>query len=113
MSGTTPNTATNYRRQITNTTDTTSSPSRLTGETSWRMARVFSTNKQMAWADIFFPFETARTQFWNFTTSDSDANILWTSEACSLDVTTSYDGFQLNVASGTITGSVSVYGYNI
>jgi hypothetical protein len=113
LSGTTPNTATNYRRQIISSFSTSTDSSRLTGETSWRMARVFSTNKQMAWADVFFPFETARTQFWNFTTTDSDGSIIWTSEACSLDVTTSYDGFQLNVASGTITGSVSVYGYNI
>jgi hypothetical protein len=113
LSGTTPNTAANYRRQITNFTSTTSDPQRLTGETSWRMGRVYSTNKQMAWADMFFPFETERTQFWNFTSSATNGDIVWTSEACSLDVTTSYDGFQLNVASGTITGSVSVYGYNV
>ena len=113
LSGTTPNTATNYRRQVTNTTDTTSNPFRETGVTSWRMARVYSTNKQMAWGDMFFPFETERTQWWNFSTSDTSGSLVWTSEASSLDVTTSYDGFQLNVASGTFTGSVSVYGYNI
>jgi hypothetical protein len=113
LSGTTANSATNYRRQIANFTSTTSDPSRATGETSWRLGRVYSTAKQMAWADMYFPFETANTQFWSFSTNDVAANIVWTSEASSLDVTTSYDGFQLNVAAGTITGSVSVYGYNI
>jgi len=113
LSGTTPNTATNYRRQLANFTSTTSDPSRLTAETSWRLGRVVSTNKQMAWADMFFPFETANTQFWNFTTSQATGDILWTSEACALDVTTSYDGFQLNIGSGTMTGSVNVYAYNV
>jgi hypothetical protein len=113
LSGTTPNTATNYRRQIADFSSTSSNPSRLTGETSFRMGRVYSTNKQMAWADMFFPFETERTQFWVFGASQTSGDILWTSEACALDVTTSYDGFQLNVGSGNITGSVSVYGYNI
>ena len=113
LSGTTPNTATNYRRQIADFSSTSSNPSRLTGDTSWRLGRVVSTNKQMAWADMFFPFETANTQFWSFHTSQATGDILWTSEASALDVTTSYDGFQLNVASGTFTGSVSVYGYSI
>jgi hypothetical protein len=110
---TTPNSAANYRRQILDAGASTPSATRTPGDTNWRLGRVFSTNKQMAWADMFFPFETAKTQFWNFNASQTDGDILWTSEACSLDVTTSYDGFQLNVASGTITGSVSVYGYNI
>ena len=112
LSGTTPNTATNYRRQVMAGSNTLFDGARLTGETSFRMGRVFSTAKQMAWAEMFFPFETARTQFWNFTTAGVDGDILWTSEACSLDVTTSYDGFQLNVSSGNMTGEVSDYGYS-
>jgi hypothetical protein len=113
LSGTTPNTATNYRRQVSAAAGTLFDGARLTGETSWRLGRVYSTAKQMAWADMFFPFETARTQFWNFNTAAVDGDILWASEVCSLDVTTSYDGFQLNVGSGNITGSVSVYAYNV
>jgi hypothetical protein len=112
LSGTTPNTASNYRRQLVSFTDTTSQAARFTAETTWRLGRVFSSNKQMAWGDMFFPFETGRTQWWSFNTGDTNGNILNTNEACSLDVTTSYDGFQLNVGSGTMTGEVSVYGYN-
>jgi hypothetical protein len=64
-------------------------------------------------ADMFFPFETGRTQWWSFHTQvTANGNILNTNEACSLDVTTSYDGFQLNVGSGTMTGQSSVV-YNI
>ena len=112
LSGTTPNTATNYRRQIISFTGTTSQCDRFTAETWWRLSRIYSTNKQMAWAEVFFPFETERTQFLSYMTGDTSGNILNTTEACSLDVTTSYDGFQLVTSAGTMTGEVSVYGYN-
>jgi len=46
----------------------------------------------------------------NIEKSTSDFYTSW--DGSYLDNSTSYDGFTLSVATGTITGTMSVYGYN-
>lgn len=111
LSGTTPNTSGNYNIQVANFSNTTVDNERTTGGTSFRVARCVSTNRLQSWAEIYNPFATENTQVWSFMQSEI-ANPYWRSEAGTLSVTTSYDGFQILPASGTITGSVSVFGYN-
>ena len=65
-------------------------------------------------ADIFNPFLSKRTAFTGSNTYIAGAdNINYTVvRAGATSVNTSYTGFTLIPASGNITGSVSVYGYN-
>jgi len=58
--------------------------------------------------DLNGPFESASTQFTAFGWDGSYKRIY----AGGNGLTTSHDGFSLIPASGTITGSVSIYGYN-
>jgi hypothetical protein len=109
LSGTTPNTAANYNRQIINFSNTTIDNQRDTGLTSFRVSRCSSSMLTQSWSEIAQPFATENTQIWSFFQIDTNSG--WTSDANVLTVTTSYDGFQIFPVSGTITGSVNVYGY--
>jgi hypothetical protein len=110
--GTTPNTATNYRQQEFVATGTSSFPSRTTGLTSHRAARCSNATRFGSILDIFFPFQTERTQAISFQIGAPTGNIEMVNQFCELDVTTSYDGIQFFPSGDNITGSISVYGYN-
>ena len=110
--GTTPNTATNYRQQELNANSTSTFPSRATGLTSHRAARCSSATRFGSILDIFFPFQTERTQAISTQIGAPTGNIDVSFHVCELDVTTSYDGIQVFPSGDNITGSISVYGYN-
>jgi hypothetical protein len=89
----------------------------LTGEredpaTSSRLF-VQNSNENVGEATIFNPFKTARTYFNSSsayaTTTDASRLVLYSGVH---KASTSFTGFTLLPASGTITGSISVFGYN-
>jgi hypothetical protein len=63
--------------------------------------------------DVFNPFATQRTQFQSINWTWND-NSTWdqTTQSGIFDNATSYTGFTIYPVSGTMTGTVSVYGYN-
>jgi len=61
--------------------------------------------------EVGSPFESVHTTGYSNTGSLATGNITYDIYAFGLDVTTSYTGFTGFVASGTVTGSISVYGY--
>ena len=109
--GTTPNTATNYRQQEFVSSGSSTFNSRSTGQTSHRAARVSSSAKYASILDVFFPFQTERTQAISTQSNAVTGNIEFSIHVNELDVTTSYDGIQFFVASANITGSISILGY--
>lgn len=85
------------------TTDTSALDMILSNVTATNYARV---------VEILNPFATVPTSWFNAGPSDSGGSIAWISYAGRHTLSTSYTGFTLIAPSGTITGSVSIYGYN-
>ena len=87
---------------------------RTTGLTSWEgvwtVESTFRTATQMLISNPFLGFVTTATNLTG-TNMAGDINVMIKS-FCN-DAATSYTGFTLLVSSGTITGSVSVYGYSV
>ena len=79
-----------------------------TGDASVSISNVISTYRESTFMDITNPFNTQRTVF---AVSNNGAEYSIWKNGYVNDVL-SYDGFSLTPQSGTITGSVSVYGYN-
>jgi hypothetical protein len=79
--------------------------------TSWRVLAVGSAGRAIACHDIFNPFSTEETGFvggWFQISTNGFSHF----GSGNMSVTTSYTGFTLFPTAGTITGTVSVYGYN-
>jgi hypothetical protein len=108
------NSSTNYRRESLVVSSTSVSSARYTGETSWLAAAgaVSSTEENFNILEIANPFQTAYTTAMKINSYDTSGNIELNPQAYGINVTTSYTGFTLIPASGTMTGSVSVYGFN-
>jgi hypothetical protein len=60
---------------------------------------------------IFNPFETTYTSALSRSSAATFGTITQSIRTYGIDVTTSYTGFTFYPGSGTITGTVSVYGY--
>jgi len=107
------NSSANYRRQTWDVSGTITGSSRNTGETSW--VGIISSRTVMrnpVPIQIFQPFETEHTAALSTRLDSINGNIEYRNVAHGVDVTTSYTGFTLITTTGTITGTVSVYGYN-
>jgi hypothetical protein len=105
-----------YRRQRIEASSTTVSGLRAVDETSWLAAFEAQTTTANATAsnnfEIYNPFETKTTTALMTQPTASTGNIslqIWT---FGINNTLSYTGFTLIPSSGTISGSVSVLGYN-
>jgi len=92
--------------------DVSSGPSR---DASYSNANVglgeFNDNRAQCVIDISSPFLTERTTGTSRIASDTGATLNQVSNSFVVKNTTSYDGFTIYPGSGTITGTVSVYGY--
>lgn len=108
------NSATNYRRQRLNASSTTISGSRLTAQTSWLNGGgiVSNASHTLNILELVNPFNSLNPSGFVMTNMDITGNIEHDFNSFGLDVTTSYTGFTIIPTSGTITGTVSVYGYN-
>jgi hypothetical protein len=109
-SGSDNSTANSYVRQTFNANATTLAGSRLTSN-SWELGVWDTTLVNAVVIDLFNPFAASATGFL--------LDLLRSTSSAYLQVATgthnqtvSYDGFTFYPGAGTITGSVSVYGYN-
>lgn len=102
----------NYRNQYVFSSSTSVSGARATGGTFFDRllgyTEVTSFGFSRTW--ISNPFGAVRTTAWTDEGYDHDGSIAMLSVVQEHDLTTSYDGFTVIPGSGTITGSVYVYG---
>ena len=110
----TDNSSTNYTRQYQSANSTTIAGARATGQTSWAEVSLFNTDKSHAgWLDVFEPQTSGTyTTALNQSIFDGGGSPIMTLTAYGLTVTTSYTGFTALASGGTMTGTISVYGYN-
>jgi hypothetical protein len=79
--------------------------------TSWRVLAISSSGRNASSIDIYNPFTSEETIYaGNYVQISSNTFVQFVGG--NMSVTTSYTGFTLIPLAGTITGSVSVYGYN-
>jgi hypothetical protein len=106
------NSSTNYTRSTIFQSSATVTGQRLTGQTLWDGIAEVATGVQSAsQVTIFNPFATEYTSVLQHEAAVVNGNITQSIRTFGTDVTTSYTGFTIIAGSGTITGTVSVYGY--
>jgi hypothetical protein len=108
-------TGANYRYQELSASSTTVAGARATGQTAWANINYAQTgNQNPNTLTIFNPFATSPTSIVSSQAPVSNGNIEVFAKSFGLNTTTSYTGFSFYPASAgpTLTGSVSVYGYN-
>lgn len=105
-------TGANYRRQYINAVSTSIGAARETAQTAWNGAFGISESTSIGFAEMWVsnPFDAARTTFWTDFGYTMTGNISLAAEVGAHDLTTSYTGITFYPLSGTITGSISVFG---
>jgi hypothetical protein len=112
LDNTTPYTTGNHKTQQLYAASTSISGVRSTTATSWPIGAVISTDRQFSQLTLINPFETLKPSGVSQYLETIAGNIILISYGLSADTTTSFSGFQIFPASGTITGSVSTFGFN-
>ena len=107
------NSSTQYRRQRIYGSGATAGADRATGQTSWGGITYAENTTRMAmqlWLSNPFTTLTTTALCINGGTPQGNLDIITTHFAN--DAATSYTGYTILVGSGTITGSISTYGFN-
>jgi hypothetical protein len=79
----------------------------------WQLMRTDVSQGGTAIVDFIGPYENEKTIFNNQTIGHDDTNVDAQYIAGRMTVTTAYDGFTIFPQSGTISGRITIYGYNI
>lgn len=108
----TDDSGTNYRRQEVDAASTTVAAVRATGETFWRagLGRGLTVQAGYGQLRISNPFDAVRTTAWTDWSYNADSTISLNRLVMAHDLTTSYTSLTVYPASGTITGTIRVYG---
>jgi hypothetical protein len=108
------NSAANYERQLFNVSNATTSFTRLTGQTSYtNIAAHTTTYNGINILEIHRPFNTSPTLAISLGNTEGGAtDVRAVNQYMKHTASTSFTGFTLYPGSGTITGSISVLGYN-
>jgi hypothetical protein len=107
------NSATNYRRQDLNANNTSITGTRVTGATSWTIGALESATENFCIVELYNPFHAFKPVGHSIRNYSTTTTLEHTQFSLGLDVDTSYTGYTILVGSGTISGSVSTYGYNV
>ena len=105
-------TTTGYARQYVFADNTSVSGARVTGLGSWGALDYNSTSRSTGLYTFVNPFKTVATAIHSFRNAKYPITQTVIYDGYGLDNATSYTGFTLIGDAGTMTGSVSVYGYN-
>jgi hypothetical protein len=106
------NSSTNYRRQYFNIFSTSRDTARDTGQSAWLGVGSIDAVQEISICEILNPFQTKNTNMFYASCYQPVANTNLYVAMYGINVTTSYDGFTiLPDVSGTITGTIYVYGY--
>jgi len=107
------NSTSNYTRSGLFQSSTSITGQRLTGQTSWDGIAEVATGVQSAsQTTIFNPFATEYTSALQHNGAVVNGNITMSLRTYGINLTTSFTGFSIIAGSGTLTGSLSVYGFN-
>jgi hypothetical protein len=106
------NSTANYDFQIRNNSSTTADGLRSTGQTNGRIGQMGGSVASPFTMDIYRPFLSTRTAAFVKGISKLSSSIFLTDVGNSFSTTTSFTGISLIPAADTITGTVSIYGYN-
>ena len=109
VSGSDDSTSNAYIRQRITASSTTVAAQRAT-DTLWNVWQSNTTRNNATVFDIFRPFDAATTTIQSVVAS-SDTGAYYAAYVGTHTQTTSYDGFTIYVNSGTITGTIRIYGY--
>jgi hypothetical protein len=109
VGGSDDSTSNAYIRQRLTASSTTVAGTRST-TTAWNVWQGNVTRNNAAAFDIFRPFDAATTAIQSTITS-SDTGAYFAAYVGTHTQATSYDGFTIYVGSGTITGTLRIYGY--
>lgn len=114
-SGSTDDSAANYRQQYVDATSTTVTGARATAQTNWQAGLGYTETTSIGVAALWIsnPFAAVRTTGWANQSANVTGNIELLSWAYEHDLASSYDGVSLVAAGGTITGTVYVYGLKV
>jgi len=108
------NSSANYSRSNLFQQSTTVTGQSLTGQTSWiSVVEVISTMRQYGDLTVFNPFLTQYTGAISNSLAVTNGATYQERTTYGSTITTSYTGFTLLVGTGTMSGTVSVYGYKI
>jgi len=108
------NSSANYSRSNLFQQSTTVTGQSLTGQTSWiSVCEVISTMRQYGDLIVFNPFLTQYTGAISNSLAVTNGATYQERTTYGSTITTSYTGFTLLVGTGTMSGTVSVYGYKI
>jgi len=101
-----------YTRQYIYASSTSLSSARSTTDTSWNIADISASNRSAVIMDIFNPFDTKATGGLTSSLSLYPTGNTLAFNNYAQDSGTSFSSFNLIVSSGTMTGDISIYGYN-
>ena len=107
VTGGTPYTTGSYNRQVLEASSTTVSGSRTTGA---NFISSLAGNGSLTIMEILNPFQTAYTSAMTSTAENPTSTITINSRAHGISVTNSFDGINFKASSGTISGSITIYG---
>ena len=101
-----------YRRQLVSADSTSVAGVRVTGNTAWVSALGVNEATAIGYdaLRISNPFETVRTTAWTDVGYTVTGNITLARQVMAHDLATSYTSLTVLPSSGTITGSITVYG---
>lgn len=103
----------NYRYQTLLATGSSTSGSRTTGDTQWNEPMGYTETTAFAFGRLWIsnPFAAVRTTAWTAYTYGFYAGVNYlATQMYEHDLATSYDGFTVYPSTGTLTGSIYVYG---
>jgi hypothetical protein len=108
------NSAANYERQLMNVSNASTSFTRITGQTSYTGALSHTTTYNgVNIVEFHRPFATSPTlAIFMGNTEGGSTDTRAVNQFMKHTTSTSFTGFSVLVSSGTITGSITVYGYN-
>jgi hypothetical protein len=104
-------TANSYLRQFVRAENTVVSAGRVTSNIA-KVGQGENNLRNSFELTIFNPFQATATPFTSVTNVSESSALIFDIYSSMHNVTSSFDGFTLIASSGTMTGSVSVYGYN-
>jgi hypothetical protein len=103
------NTAANYRRQYVQGNGASIAAGYSSTNTLWFLVGGNAV-EEIIFAEVLYPFQTTNTSMFCNYNGASSGNIQIVCQEQDISVTTSYDGFTIFADTGTITGSVTIYG---
>ena len=114
VTGGTRYTTASYQRQQIYSYGGTIGAARYTGETSWAFSAINSGFINHNFFEILNPFQTKYTTGFSFYNTNSNSGSIESgSYVHATTVTNSFDGAYFAPASGTMTGTISIYGYKL